>query len=187
MGDRLPSDHNYRLYSALVEKIPSLKEMDWQLGTITGIPDHEGNIKLGRKSILMARCKISDINLFGVLDNQYLRIGQSILQLGSMEGSSLRPATKLHSRIVTISTRYRGRIDPFEFGVALGRKMSGQGFEVIPMPELGKRLTLKIRENTVIGYGLTFDNLAPNESLKLLLDGVGGRRKMGCGVFVQID
>jgi hypothetical protein len=31
MGDRIPSEHGYRLYSALIEKQPQLKQVDWQL------------------------------------------------------------------------------------------------------------------------------------------------------------
>ena len=64
MGDRLPADHNYLLYSALVKLRPQLKNVEWQLGTVVGIPDSRGWIRLGGKSHLMVRCNLANLEDF---------------------------------------------------------------------------------------------------------------------------
>ena len=181
MGDRISSDHNYRLYSALIEQIPNLKELDWQLGTITGVPDNKGWIKLGRKSTLSIRCMVNLIPVFGILDNQILRIGQSLIQLGEMQGSTLSCVPNLSTRIATIRIQNDFRVDPFEFGVAIGKQLANKGIKCIPI--LGDRCTLKIKDCVVVGYGLRFEKLEPLESMILQTQGLGGRRRMGCGVF----
>lgn len=181
MGDRIPADHNYRLYSALVEQIPDLKDLDWQLGTITGIPDRNGWIKLGRKSILSVRCTVPFIPLFSVLSCQIIRIGQTLLQLGEMEGGTLQPQSCLQSRIVTVRNQEGFRVEPFEFGIAIGKQLGFLGVKCVPF--LGDRCTLKIKDCIVVGYRLRFEGLEPMESLLLQTKGIGGRRRMGCGVF----
>jgi CRISPR-associated protein Cas6 len=100
MGDRIPADHCYRLYSALVERIPALKEMNWQLSTITGIPDRQGWVKLGRRSRLMIRCSLDQVPAFSTLDGTILRVGQTLLQLGTLEGNNLTACETLESRLV---------------------------------------------------------------------------------------
>lgn len=181
MGDRLPSDHNYRLYSALVDRYPILKVKEWQLGTVTGIPDHQGWVKLGRKSILSVRCPVPDLSIFTDLEGQILRVGQSLIQLGEMSGGSLDPCPDLEARIVVIKVQVRDRVDPFEFGVSIGKQLAERGVKVVPF--LGERRTLKIRDSIVVGYGLRFERLQPKESLSLQSQGLGGRQRMGCGVF----
>jgi CRISPR-associated protein Cas6 len=104
MGDRLRSDHSYRLYSSLVSINPQLKDFDWQLNTITGIPDSEGWIKLGRKSILMVRCPFDRLKIFDAFDNGVIKIGQNIIQLGKSEGNSVQPKPSLSSRLTTIKS-----------------------------------------------------------------------------------
>ena len=180
MGDRLPADHGYRLYSAMVSLVPALKDRPWQLLTISGIPDHAGWIQLGSKSVLGVRCSLDDLALFDRLDNAVLRVGKGLIQLGILTGHSLRPSQSLSARVVTIKARYH-HLDPFEFGVALGRQLSQAG--ILVTPSLGSRCTVRIKDATVVGYGVQFDGLSEQESMWLQGTGLGGRRRMGCGVF----
>lgn len=182
MGDRLRADHNYRLYSALIEKNGNLKQIDYRMNTIEGAPDAPGWIKLGRESRLLVRCKYADMAEFSALDNAVIRIGQNIIQLGEGEGSSIAAKDKLFARLVTIKADYRYHISPFEFGVALGKQLQTLG--VANFPALGRRKALRIKESDVVGYSLSFDCLRPQESIILQSIGVGGRGKIGCGVFV---
>ena len=182
MGDRLSSDHNYRLYSSLIQQNPHLKDIDWQLNTINGIPDRNGWVKLCRDSILAVRCKYSDLKEFAVFDNSIIRIGQNLIELDSSDGQSLSPKEKLWSRLVTIKSEYVCRVSPFEFGVALGKQLKLLGIE--SHPALGDRKTTVIKDTTVVGYSIEFPSLKPQESLLLQSNGLGGRRKIGCGFFL---
>jgi CRISPR-associated protein Cas6 len=180
MGDRLPTDHGYRLYSALVERCPRLKDIDWQLGTINGTPDRNGWIKLGRKSQMLVRCDIADLDAFD-LAAKMLRVGQSFLQLREGVGHSIQPHENLQARIVTIKAKYQCRVSEFDFAVALGKQLHQIGIETMPI--LGNRSTIKVKDTAVVGYGIQFNGLKPEESLKLQRHGLGGRRRMGAGIF----
>lgn len=180
MGDRLRGDHNYRLYSALVERMPQLKEQEWHLKTINGIPDRQGWIKLGRESRLGIRCDLALLESFGELDNQVIRVGSGFLELGALMGQVIHPKPNLSARLVTFKSP-TGCFGEYEFGISLGRVLREIGLQ--KPPKLGKRKTLKIKGVTVAGYGLHFENVLPEYSLWLQRYGIGGRRKMGCGVF----
>ncbi|MFQ3637879.1 MAG: type I-MYXAN CRISPR-associated protein Cas6/Cmx6 [Cyanobacteriota bacterium] len=181
MGDRLPADHNYRLYSALIERSPALKDVAWQLGTIAGTPDREGWIRIGSESSLTVRCALEDLGWFDRLDRQVLRVGRSVLRLGEMTGGTIQPCLRLRSRIVTIKANYRGQVSPFEFGVALGKQLADRSIRSVPI--LGDRMALRIKDKNIVGYAVAFENLSPHESIMLQTEGLGGRRRMGCGVF----
>ena len=49
---------------------------------------------------------------------------------------------------------------------------------------IGKRRTIRIREKEVVGYEVVIEGLTPDESLTIQTAGLGGRRHMGCGIFV---
>ncbi len=49
---------------------------------------------------------------------------------------------------------------------------------------LGARRTLRVRDKQVVGFAMDVTQLTAEESLTLQEKGLGGRRKMGCGVFV---
>lgn len=184
MGDRLHADHNYRLYSALVEDNPVLKTIDWQLGTITGVPDKGGWIKLGRRSQLMIRCQMQDINNFD-LANKMLRIGQSFVLLGEIAIAPIEPKESLSCRLTIIKLEEGTRVDLFQFGCALGKQLNALGVGTLPT-EIG-RGAIQVKGDLVVGYGVKFERLKPDESIKLQVAGLGGKRKMGCGVFIDVN
>ncbi|MEM7759892.1 MAG: type I-MYXAN CRISPR-associated protein Cas6/Cmx6, partial [Cyanobacteria bacterium P01_A01_bin.40] len=61
----------------------------------------------------------------------------------------------------------------------------------IPANDKGepKRLTLKInkaeqkKSYTIVGFSVVVKNLTPEAAIKLQAYGLGGKRRMGCGVF----
>ena len=46
------------------------------------------------------------------------------------------------------------------------------------------RKILRVRQYVVVGFGLEVADLSDQDSLKLQVCGIGGKRKMGCGIFV---
>lgn len=182
MGDRLPADHNYRLYSAMIKQLPVLKNIDWQLITITGSANSDNWIKLGRQSRLGIRCSLQDLHHFTALDNQIIRIGQNLLELGESCGEAIFSTDSLQCRILTIKTGCTERMNKFEFGIALGKQLQLLGINSVP--QLGHPKAFKIKNHRVTGYSVRFENLTSEDSMLLQAKGLGGRRKMGCGIFV---
>ncbi len=48
------------------------------------------------------------------------------------------------------------------------------------------RRVLRIRDKRVVGYALRVKRLTAEESIQLQQRGLGGRRRMGCGVFLPM-
>ena len=48
------------------------------------------------------------------------------------------------------------------------------------------RRVLRIKEKVVVGFALRVGELTTAESIRLQKEGLGGRRRMGCGVFVPM-
>ena len=67
-------------------------------------------------------------------------------------------------------------------------KLDIQGTVVIPIDQEGEaeRKTIKIKKFTVVGFKLGIFDLNEEDSIKLQMYGLGGKHRMGCGVFVPM-
>jgi len=48
------------------------------------------------------------------------------------------------------------------------------------------RRTIKIRDKEIVGFAVSIEGLSDEESLSLQENGIGGRRRFGCGIFVPV-
>jgi CRISPR-associated endonuclease/helicase Cas3 len=188
-GTTLYADHNYRLLASLSEKIPELHDFQGlAINTVSGIPDNNGKIALTSSSRLCLRLPVEAISLVYPLVGQTLNISGCSIKLGNPEIQTLQPFESLKARLVTI----KGYIEPETFLKAAYRQL--QALEIqsnigIPANNKGepKRLTLKInkpnRDYTIIGFSLVVSDLNEDDSIKLQIQGLGGKRRLGCGVF----
>jgi len=122
------------------------------------------------------------------LAGQTLEIGGYAIQLGNPELQTLKPVDSLKARLVTI----KGYTEPELFLGAAQRQLQALGIDAnlgIPANDKGepKRLTLKIskptRSYTIVGFSVVVSDLNPEDSIKLQVYGLGGKRRLGCGVF----
>ena len=102
------------------------------------------------------------------------------LRVGVPHVQALRPAPVLAARLVTT----RNGQDEQRFDREIIRQLSELG--ITAPPSRGRRRVLRIKDKTVIGYGVRIEGLSTAESLRLQEHGLGGRRKMGCGMFVPV-
>jgi hypothetical protein len=177
-GDTLPSDHGYGLYAALCNWNSDFHSMDKvSVQTITGIKDYQGKIALGDKSCLRIRALQQQIALFQQLSRQTLKIGIHNISLGSPAIYSLAPVSQLKARIATI----KGYQQPQDFLLAASRQLDNLSIQAEVI--IGERKSIKIKRFTVIGFEMTINKLNQTDSITLQSVGLGGKRKMGCGVF----
>ncbi len=187
IGQTIPVDHGYGLYSAIAHFEPELHKLDTVgIHTIAGIPK-EGVIQLTKNSRLRIRLPMDQVRLVYPLAGKPLRIGNHTIRLEIPEISLLEPAEKLRSRIVII----QGYQEPESFLAAAQRQLEQLGIQAkafITKNTDGspKRRSIKIKRFTVVGFGLEIINLSNEDSLILLRHGIGGKRKMGCGVFLPV-
>jgi CRISPR-associated protein Cas6 len=85
----------------------------------------------------------------------------------------------------------KGYQEPTAFIEAVSRQLETleiKGRAVIPFSTEGEieRKTIKIKRFTVVGFALAIFDLSEEDSIKLQIHGLGGKRRMGCGVFVPL-
>ena len=66
----------------------------------------------------------------------------------------------------------------------MGRQLAERG--VVCRVLVGRRRVITIRGDRVVGFATTLADLTPEASLEVQYGGVGGRQRMGCGVFVPL-
>lgn len=155
-------------------------------------------INSGSKLILrIAADRVAD---YLELCGKRLNIGNHSISVGIPSSRKLIPAVALWSRLVTI----KGFTTPTEFLDAAHRqlhelKIGGRAHLVTrrsPVSTEGRtdnlarspfiKRTLDIKGRNVVGFSLVVTELTAEESLRLQTQGIGGRRSMGCGIFVPL-
>lgn len=186
-GQSFPADHGYGLYASLILLFPELRyTSQLSILTIPGIPDRQGKIFLTDQSHLRIRVPVSKIPLVYPLAGKKIKIGIHEVQTGIPYVSVLQPAPTLRARIVTL----KGHLEPQSFLAATRRQMDALGIAgelSIPLNRDGEpsRKTIKVKRYTVVGFTTEVTGLSDEDSLKLQQWGLGGKRRMGCGVFVS--
>jgi CRISPR-associated protein Cas6 len=174
-GSYFPSDHNYGTYASLIHFNKDLRCLNWQLGTITGHPQKNGLIKLGSQSSLIIRCGINDIERF--IDLTILTVGKWSISLKAPVISQISPDLELSSRIAVIKSA-KNRKDMMRSLLRQSQELGINANYII-----GERKTIKIKRYTIIGFEIMANCATEKDSLILQENGLGGKRKMGCGVF----
>lgn len=189
VGQTLPADHGYGLYSAISKICPTLHEREGvSIQTIIGMPDRRGKIYLTQeKSCLRIRLPYDPelISLSLTLAGKQLTIGSHRISLGIPQFFALQPAKSLKARIVVIKGFQE--VDTFLEAVEYKLSLLGiQGNVSVPLNEKGEcdRKVIKIKSFTVVGFGVVVTDLSAEDSIKLQIAGIGGKHRMGCGIFV---
>ena len=181
-GNTVPVDHGYALYAALSRLVPEVhdaKEVGVQ--PIRGVYGGDGTLHLAAFSRLILRLPDDQIRPYLKLAGKKLEVDGHPLRVGVPEVRALRPAASLRARLVTI----KGFMEEGPFLEAAKRQLQSLGVagEVL----LGERRTFRVKEKQVVGFEVAVTGLTAEESLTLQEQGLGGRRRMGCGVFVPTE
>jgi CRISPR-associated protein Cas6 len=179
IGTRIPVDHGYALYAAINRIVPKLHDAnDIGVHPVRGRFDGNGCLVLLPTSRLIVRTPDERIQEFLKLAGKTLEVDGHRLRVGVPEVRVLRPAAALYARLVTI----KGFMEPEQFLDATRRQMETMGWTAKLQP--GERRTFRVKDKQVVGFEMLAMELDAEDSVKLQEVGLGGRRRMGCGVFV---
>lgn len=180
-GASIPVDHGYALYAALSRITPQLHDAR-EIGVqpIRGVYNGNGALQLTDSSRLILRMPDEQIRIYLKLAGKKLDIGEHALRIGVPEVRTLHPVASLRARLVTI----KGFLEDASFVEAVKRQL--QSLNVNGEIHLGERRTFRVKDKQVVGFEIAVTELTAEESLTLQEHGLGGRRRMGCGVFVPI-
>jgi CRISPR-associated protein Cas6 len=180
-GTTLPVDHGYALYAALSRLVPELHGAQAMgVQPIRGTYSGNGLLHLMTFSQLILCLPDDQIRIYLKLAGKRLDIDGHPLQVGVPNTRALRPAATLRARLVTI----KGFLEDEPFLEAAGRQL--QSLNVAGEVLLGERRTFRVKEKQVVGFESVITGLTAEESLILQERGLGGRRRMGCGIFVPL-
>lgn len=191
LGQTLPSDNGYELYAALSKTLGSHLPERISIASIGGTSLGHRQIQITRATRLRIRTPSEEIGQLLPLAGKYLNVGGHAIGLGIPEVRALEPAQSLLARIVTI----KGFIEPDSFLQAVQRQMESlkvKGKASIPVFDEGprkgelRRRIIQIKDRVIIGFSLRVEELSDHDSYQLLTNGLGGRRHMGCGIFVPM-
>lgn len=108
-----------------------------------------------------------------------LEVGGATLRLNPPVVRPLVPARSLWSRCVTI----KPYLDPDQFTGALRRQLDRIGVDRSAPARVGPRRVLRVRGVTLVGFRVALPELSIEDSLAVQSHGIGGKNRMGCGVF----
>jgi CRISPR-associated protein Cas6 len=197
-GTTISADHGYLLFSALSAAVPLEhgSQSEVAVHPISGRLVGSRLLALTPRSRLVLRVPHTRVPDLQRLAGKSLRLGDARLHLGVPRAYLLRSASRLASRLVVIS----GFTDPVQFLTAAQRQLERAGIEgTVSLPLRGRprpvegglgstdsylRRTVSIKGRQIVGYALSVESLSDEDSIRLQERGIGGRRHMGCGVFV---
>ena len=179
MGTRIQVDHGYALFAAVNRLVPELHDAkDIGLHPIRGRFDGNGCLLLSPASRLIIRIPDGRIREFLKLAGKAIEVDGHRFQVGVPEVRVLQSAAVLYARLVSI----KGFMEPEQFLDAARRQLEAMGGRA--NLELGERRTFRVKDKQVVGFEMLATELAAEDSIKLQEVGIGGRRRMGCGLFV---
>jgi len=185
----IPADHGYLVYSAVSRAVPEIHRQDgYGVHPIRGRQLGGRTLQLTERSRLVIRTDAERIAHFLPVAGKTLQLLDRRLQVGVPQVRTLVPTTALRSRLVTIKLKEAaensGEPAADSFTDSARRQLDTLGVSPEAQLHLGKRRTLRIKDKEVVGYELLIEGLSAEESLTIQERGLGGRRHMGCGLFV---
>ena len=179
-GKPIPADHAYLLFSALTKACEPIHSMeDIGILPIVGMQTGDRKLLLTESSFLTIRIAATRIAEILPLAGKSISLAGTNLQIGVPSVHALVSSPILKSRLVTI----KGFMESEEFLHSVRVHLDKMGVAEDVEIALGKRRTLEIHGKSVVGYEVFLSNLSDNDSLLIQEEGLGGRRKLGCGLF----
>lgn len=177
-----PIDHGHSLYGALSSSLPSLHGAEWlAVHSLEGRPDAAGILSIDHGSRLRLRVQNTEVHQLFPLAGAVINLLGREISLGQLHIEQLRPALSLYSRIVVI----KGFTEHECFKDAVQRALERNALS--GSVTIGRRRVVRIHDHTAVGFEVRIDDLRPECSLHLQYLGIGGRRRMGCGIFTPPD
>lgn len=197
-GSEIPQDHGYSLYAAIARMVPEVHAtLDVGIFPIRGASIGRSRLSLTDTSQLRLRLPAAKIPALLPLSGMSIEVAGFSLGVGVPRVVSLVPAARLVSSMVTIKLAQPKSGDDFvapEAFVAAARKQL-QAHRIQGEPQVlsvpsgsrsgeARRRVIRIKGHTHVGYGMVIEGLTAEESILVQERGLGGRRLMGCGLFL---
>lgn len=199
-GSAVPRDHGYALYGAVSRIVPAVHQSkDIGIFPIRGTPAGDGTLLLTDYSAVRFRVPADRLPELLPLAGKALELDGHRLRLGVPHVAALVPASVLSSSLVLIKLADKGDpaiggiVTPDAFLAAARRKLTEMNIQAEPglqkiragpRADQPRRRIIRVKDQTQVGFALIVQGLTAEESIRLQEEGLGGRRLMGCGLFL---
>ncbi len=178
-GSTINVDHGYALFSGVSKVLPVFHAAEnVGMGLVRGKYIGDGRISIAPVSSMTFRLPVDLVSNYINLAGKSLDVGGYSLRIGVPSSHALIPAPVLYAHLVT--TRNGQDQDRFEREIARQLVQQGSRGRIT----IGKRRTFRVHGRQVVSYSVLVSELTAEESIVLQENGLGGRRKMGCGFFL---
>ena len=178
-GSLLPRDHGYPLFRELSRLLPWLP--DEALAAVHHIHGAETGkddlLILNRRAKLVIRIPIHREADLAILSGQTVTIGGFKLTIGKGKPKPLSRHSPLYAHCVTT-----GSMD--EEGFASDIIHILDELKITCRFICGRRQTITTADGVAYGYSLLLHELPIDQSILVQQRGMGGNRKIGCGIFI---
>jgi CRISPR-associated protein Cas6 len=177
-GSALPRDHRLLLARALAAVVPWLADDPRSAVHPVKVVHGSGEAALlpARARLLLRVCRERAAELHG-LAGERLQLEGSEVELGAPHVRELLPHATLYAHFVDA-----GDADEAAFLEAIGAEL--QRLDAGCHRVCGREQRLRGPQHALRGFSLMLHGLRAQASLRVLEQGLGGHRWMGCGVFV---
>ena len=176
-GGTLPAAYPFALWHALIHHAPQLakEELIGVLPLRSSVSNLGMMLSKRTKLTLRLPTTLSD-SVTASLTGQLLDMNGSTIRLGTSKIRPIQPFPTIHAQMVV------GATDEVLFmgDINMQLKELGVSGNLI----CGKRHTLTSKQQHLNGFSLVIHDLKPEASLKLQYAGLGGSRRLGCGIFI---
>lgn len=156
----------YRIYGAIARHVPELH-------------DRPGWALILQRHRLGIRCEPELSGVAAKLSGLTIGLGRQSLKIGVSQVKILEPHPILYAPIVTI----KGAIELADLTAAARAQLDSLGIDATLA--FVDRRAIDCASYQVVGYSCAAICKTPEASIALQTHGVGGRRRMGGGVFVK--
>ncbi len=178
-GTLLPRDHGYPLFLELARQLPWLA--DEPLAAVHPIHGAETGkddlIILNRRVKLVIRIPTHREADLAILSGQTITIGGFKLTIGKGKTRPLARYSPLYAHCVTTGSK-----DEENFAGDIIRMLDE--LKITCRFICGRRQTITTADGMAYGYSLLLHELPVEQSILVQQLGLGGNRKIGCGIFI---
>lgn len=184
-GAQIDADHGYALYAAISRVLETPGDQwlhaadDWGLLPVRGRYVGGGKLALGRAARFGLRLPAGKIPKILPLAGKRLDINGDRFMVGTSATAALKPVAVLYAHVVTT----KNGEGEARFDAEIARQL--EALEIRGKASRGPRRIFTVKDKKVVGYSLLVSELTGEEAIRLQERGLGGRRKMGCGVFLE--
>jgi len=195
----VPADHAYPLLAGIASVVPAVHgHTGVGIFPLRGRLGGARDLLLMDRTVLTLRAPVEFVRELLPLAGKVLTVGGCRLRVGTPTVRALMPAASLFSRLVIIkhgvdadSFLVRARQQLADLGVAgtveLVRRRADQPLQAgVGSREPWVRRTIRVQQHTIVGYAVLVNGLSVDGSLQLQAAGLGGKRRLGAGLFVPV-